>query len=313
MNTTFDTILVKGDLVFGHNNGAIVIYAYTGNESSPITFKNCEVAANITADGTAYCAAFVGYALPSYAASNVINFTDCKMTGTLNAGIASIFIGNTSQIQLYPYTLEINNFKFGDNASVRFVKTDSGYNFNGVVSASKYTNATVKIDGTEYEYAKLVDEKTKLWGDHFKFGPTDPNLKLTKTEGKDTFTLYASKNADVVRYEVALRVYSTLKAGGTLYQGAVEKINAESFVDGKVETKLRELMFVDQTWVNSNKSAVKGDLAGNVIYTLDGKTYYMIPDNDTATLNGKPMAISTYTVSAFDAKGKLVSSCSLTK
>lgn len=57
--------------------------------------------------------------------------------------------------------------------------------------------------------------------------------------------------------------------------------------------------------------AVEGTLAGNTIYTLDGESYYMISDKENGTLNGNPKSAQVYGLTAYDANGNIVSSCSL--
>lgn len=118
-------------------------------------------------------------------------------------------------------------------------------------------------------------------------------------------------------YIVSVTLYSKFKEGGTLIQGVQEKIAKESFVNGKYTTKLMNLSFVDLQWTKDNPTATKtivgdGEFA-YTIYELNGKKYYLIPNNDIATLDGKICESKMIGVSCYDANNNLIASTALTK
>lgn len=311
----FENVKVSGSIEVGNNTGAFVIYGtpYYGE----LTFNNCEMAATMYGGGTAnnYNAAFVGYGMGT---GETFNFENCKMTGSLTCGVAALFLGNDSQLS-GNWEVNVSNFTFGEDAVVRNTLT-SGYSwkFNGIVAANNAPGTpVVTIDGTEYSgadgFTKLVDAKNTIWNaKHFAYGPTDKSLTLTKNED-GTFTITPAATEGVAKYVVTLAVYSTLKEGGSGLQSVKEEISAPFAESKTITTTLKDLKFIDVTWVGNNPTAQKDTLADNTIYMLDGVSYYMITDNDLCTLNGNPKSAQIYGVTAYDANGNIVASAPLTR
>jgi hypothetical protein len=134
-----------------------------------------------------------------------------------------------------------------------------------------------------------------------------------KLNSDGTFTITpATTTGDVAYYEVSVGMYATLKAGGTCREYVIETVSA-SDVGDSYTTELKNLSFVDETWVSNHSDAVSSEWNGYTIYTLDGTSYYSILDNTKNTLNGKVKAPEMYSVSAYDANGKLLSSAALSK
>lgn len=135
-----------------------------------------------------------------------------------------------------------------------------------------------------------------------------------KQNDNGTLTFTKSKNINVDYYVVSVGRYVTVKQDdektSTNRVYATEKISA---TDADSYTSiLQVLSFVDSTWVAANSSAVKGELASNVIYTLDGTSYYLISDESKGnTLDGKVGKATLISVSAYDKDGNLISSASL--
>jgi len=144
----------------------------------------------------------------------------------------------------------------------------------------------------------------------FYHGPNDV-IALTKSpDGSLTFT--KSNNSSVSYYVVSVGVYTKWIQDdgreGTDRFYATEKISAtdaESY-----NTTLKVLPFVDSAWVSKNATAIKSEIAGNAIYTLNGNSYYLI-SGEGRTLDGDVKACGMISVSAYDTNGNLISSATL--
>lgn len=331
--TTFNNVDVSGSFTVTGNTGAYVIYAMPlpteadGKLSTTINFIDCNANVEMTGSGdkTNYNAVFVGYAMYSksgdkyYDCYEHLNFTNCTNEGTLICGKASMFLANTPSIYAHP-TITVNNCS--NNGLIQAVSisdTDTDkYEDNGVYSHFASVNAqyaTVVLGENSYTGEEVSAVTIQLPcgpNGEFVHGPTDSDLTLVKNDN-DTFTITPSKNGNVSYYEVSVGVYATLIEGGTNRIYATERINA-SAANESLTTTLKNLAFVDETWVKSSNGATKGELTGNVIYTtMDGTSYYYIGDETStgSTLGGTPKAPQMISVSAFDANGKVLASTSL--
>lgn len=328
--TTFDNVDVSGSFTVGGNTGAYVIYAMPltteaeGKLSTTINFIDCNANVEMTGSGdkTNYNAVFVGYAMYSksgdtyYDCYEYLNFTNCTNEGTLICGKASMFLANTPSKYAHPI-ITVNNCS--NNGLIQAVSISSDdparYEDNGVYSHFASVNAqyaTVVFGGMSYTGEEVSAATIQLpCGSNGKFvhGPTDSDLKLAENED-GTFTITPSNNENVSYYEVSVGVYATLIEGGTNRIYATEQIDANE----PLTTTLKNLAFVDETWVEDNTGATQGKLAENVIYTtMDGISYYYIGDEAStgSTLDGTPKAPQMISVSAFDADGKVLASTSL--
>lgn len=329
--TTFDNVDVSGSFTVTGNTGAYVIYAMPlttgadGTVSTTINFIDCNANVEMTGSGdkTNYNAVFVGYAMYSksgdtyYDRYEYLNFTNCTNEGTLICGKASMFLANTPSKYAHP-TITVNNCS--NNGLIQAVSisgTDpTRYEDNGVYSHFASVNAqyaTVVLGEQSYTGDQVSVETIKLpCGSNGKFvhGPTDSDLKLAVNED-GTFTITPSKNENVSYYEVSVGVYATLIEGGTNRIYATERIEAST--NESLTTTLKNLSFVDEKWVEKNTGAIQSELAGNVIYTMDGISYYYIGDEAPtgSTLGGTSKVPQMISVSAFDADGKVLASTSL--
>ena len=147
-------------------------------------------------------------------------------------------------------------------------------------------------------------------GGSFVHGPQDNTLALTRNED-GTFTIAPAATEGVAYYEVSVGLYTTLIAGGTNRVYVTERVSADG--ESLVST-LKYFSFVDETWVKANTGAEESELADNVVYTLNGTSYYYIGDDSLgSTLNGTPKAPGMVSVSAYDTNGTLLASAQLTQ
>ena len=208
-----------------------------------------------------------------------------------------MFLGNNSANQGH---VTINATNCENNGEIRSVFMD--YTPNQFVATGAHennvTNGTIGGTGT------------------FPQGPKDDTLALAQN-ADGTFTITPATTEGVATYEVSVAIYTTtLEDGvvnGTNIFSASETITAtgaESYT-----TTLKKLQFVDQTWVTNNTGATPGELAGNVIYTLNEISYYYVGDTTETgtsnTLNGVVTTSRMISVSAYDAQGNLLCSANL--
>lgn len=314
-NTTFDTVTVSGSYDIteygaeGRNTGMFVMYANPSGKTEDgegdevtLNFTNCVADVTMTAAGNSsnYNAVFVGYAYPTHEGRErytILNFTDCDNKGTLVSGKAAMFLGNNSKNESH---VTINATNCENNGEIRSVFMD--YTPNQFVATG--ANKNNKINGT------IGGTGT------FPHGPKDEYLSLVQN-GDGTFTITPAETEGVVTYVVSVAIYTTrLENGvvnGTNIFSASETItatDASSYI-----TTLKNLQFVDQTWVKNNSSVTQGELAGNVIYTLNETSYYYVGDTTETgtsnTLNGVVTKSRMISVSAYDAQGNLLCSASL--
>lgn len=316
-NTTFDTVTVSGSYDItaygaeGRNTGMFVMYANPSGKTEDgkgdevtLNFTNCVADVTMTAAGNSsnYNAVFVGYAYPTHEGTErytILNFTNCVNEGTLVSGKAAMFLGNNSANQGH---VTINAANCENNGEIRSVFMD--YTPNQFVATGAHennvTNGTIGGTGT------------------FPQGPKDDTLALVQNED-GTFNITRAKTKGVSTYVVSVAIYTTM-----LEDGAVNGTNifyaSETITATEAEsytTMLKNLQFVDQDWVTENSGAARSDLAGNVIYTLNGTSYYYVGDESSTgvsnTLNGEVTSASSrmISVSAYDAEGNLLCSANL--
>lgn len=319
----FENVTVSGNINLGndHNVGAFVVLAWLEQDEN-LYFYNCNMAANVSADGGEgnYNAAFVGYGYGQKAGhtNGGLVFENCRMDGALSSGLASVFLGNDSQLK--SYRIEVSGFSFGDEAFVNnYCVSKTGYKYNGMTSIQNYYGDCIfKINNSTYsenDFAQLTDSSELMpsWGEgHFTYGPSDSGLSVSLNDD-GTFSFTASQyNDKVASYKVRLSLYTTLKQGGSLMQSVEETIYVEAENTETFTSNLRNLSFVDQAWVNDNNATLADPIANNVVYK-DGNDnlYYMIPNNSDGTLNGKVRKASTLTILSYDANGINVSANSI--
>lgn len=307
-NVIFDHVKIKGSLVFTGNCGPYVVYA-EGNTS----FLNCEMAANISGKGDSsnYNSAFVGYPL---VAGKTFTFNDCIFSGSLECGTAGLFIGNNCRTY-DNINIVINNFKTTDRAVVRAINcydsTQKGWPFNGVIAAwAEQVDVTLKIDGNDVKASQLITNKTNYFGNIFVEGPEDDTLSMVKN-GDGTFTITKATKT-VTKYVVSIGLYTTYtgEGGGSLRQYVEEEITSKD--QDTYTTTIQDLKFVDSIWFENNPSATVDNetLPGYSIYTLNGVSYYMLPESENANVGGNPKSAMLYSVTAYNGKD-VVASCVL--
>ena len=291
--TTLSNVNVYGEMEFaGGNMGAFMIFA-AGNG---LVFENCNNYATIngSGDSLSYNAVFVGYA---YVRNQTITFINSHNYGTLVTGRASMFVGNLTA----PTNLVIENCE--NKGEIRATYMGEDYIQNCFVSVSTNNLSTIKYNN------KLVGLDTIISGGFYR-GPND-TMTLEKNSD-NTLKFTKSNNANVAYYIVSIGLYvnwaSEEQEGQTsrfYVEQRISVTNADVY-----NSELKVLSFVDKAWVQSNNSAVEGELAGNKTYTLNSMQYYMVTEDrcDTA---GKPKAAQVITVSAYLADGTLVSSVSM--
>ena len=320
--TNFNNVDLFGKIsTSGGNEGIYVIYANPTSLNNTLTFNNCDCYVDFNSDGNegSYNAVFTGYAYPN---SNVkLSYTNCTYNGTFVSGKAAMFLGNNSANQS---KVEILISNCENNGIIQSTYTNKQYGWNSYV-ATGITPNYKDVESKSYLNNKIILNNSTLLPQEinepmsirgFISGPNDKSLKLIENNDK-TFTLNASENVNVSYYIVSVTLYSKFKEGGTLIQGVQEKIAKESFVNGKYTTKLMNLSFVDLQWTKDNPTATKtivgdGEFA-YTIYELNGEKFYLIPNNDTATLDGKICESKMIGVSCYDVNNNLIASTALTK
>ena len=320
-SSKFENVTTTGEYISdNNNNGAFVVYGYSSKEH-PIEMKNCNMDSTLILGGTRmnYNAAFIGYGITySQEDEGYYLFDNCKMDGVLESGRASLFLGNTAQLvknNVGKYTLEVNNFSFGDNGHVRWIwgSSDSEHEklFNGLVSINK--TGVLKVDGLEkenFDYTSICGDSS--FKEKFIYGPKDDSLSMEKNSD-GTFKITLASNENVKKYLVSISVYSKYKNDDqTLLQTVSETIEASNAVDRGITTKLKDLKFVDAEWITENPSAQSETLVGNTIYTLNGESYYLIPTTeDCYFINHNPTYGTSFDVVALDGNNMPISSYSL--
>lgn len=300
MNSEFDGMKVTGYAELANNQGGFLDYSYFD-----FTMKNCEMAAKLTANGGwgNYNAVFMGYPVTE----DTLTFENCKNTGSLVCGTASMFVGNLSYRKA---TLNIIDCK--NEGTIQATYQGNDYTFNviaSVTSDGQHSLATVNVNGTRYKGSAAVNGiPFEIFGGTFINGPQDSTLALARNED-GTFTITPATTEGVVRYKVSVGNYGKIIKGGTIQVSVSEIIEAGS---ESLCTTLKDLSFVDQAWLDANTNAVKSTLAGNTVYILNGVMYYLMPaDLGLYTYDGTPKASSLYSVSAYDASGNLLASAGL--
>ena len=309
---TFDNVITNGNIVWNSSNsGAFVVYAKNGN----VTFDNCTNKANIlvNANSDAYDAIFVGYCYGSNPDYQNFVFNNCVNSGNVHGARLAMFIGNTNK---YKVALTISNCSNSGTIST----FNHEYNFNLYSAIGGSNNETdFKVNNISYggiAYSNkfnllpsaVNDEIINNTGTISKGSP-DETFALTRNSD-NSFTVIPATSADVKYYIVRVGTYIGLKAGGTSRTYATERIEASS---SSFVTTIKDLKFVDKTWVDNNPGAVQSTLAGNTVYTLGADQYYLIKEADSGlyTVNGNPTSSVMINVVAYSESDVPLTSASL--
>lgn len=301
---TMENVNIHGEMQWsGGNHGAYVIYAQQG-----VTLKNCTNYAKIiaTGDDKSYNALFVGYPLSDASLPQTLKFENCKNAGEFVSGLAAMFVANASQIIGKSTTLEIINCGNIDGGEIRGTIVKKGEKINPFVAIAEKNMGTITVDGQE----TLVTDCDAMGAGFFN-GPNDI-MNLTLAED-GTLTFNKSQNTNVAYYVVSVGLYTHWVSGvqsGSNRVYATQRIEATE--EASYNSTLKNLSFVDQEWVDNHSTAVKGDLAGNTIYTLSGVSYYFI-SVDGCSVGGVPKPATIFSVSAYAEDGTLISSVGLAK
>ena len=323
-NSTFNNVDLSGKIVTtGGNEGAYVIYAKPISGKVTLTYVDCDCSVDFNSNGvaTSYNAVFTGYAFPKDKTGNdrvtVLNYTNCTYSGTFVSGKAAMFLGNNSANQGI-VTINVNNCVNKGIIQSTYIASDyywNSYMANGIkndVTADSFKQNSVYLNGNKLT-AENISEPLSTG---FIQGPNDANLKLAQN-ADGTFTLTASQNPNAAYYIVTVGLYTDYKAGGTLVQNINERIEKSAIVNNNIVTALKNREFVDKAWVEENSSATaqtygEGEYAYTV-YTLNGKEYYYLPNNNEAYLVDKVKAAQIICVSCYNADGDLIASATLSK
>ena len=324
-NTTFNNVDLSGKIVTtGGNQGAYVIYAdYDVNNRASLTYVDCDCSVDFNSNGvaTSYNAVFTGYAFPKDKTGNdrvtVLNYTNCTYSGTFVSGKAAMFLGNNSANQGI-VTINVNNCV--NKGIIQSTITDKSYGWNSYMANgikndaadNSFKQNSVYLNGNKLTAENIAEPLST----GFIQGPNDANLKLVQN-ADGTFTLTASQNPNAAYYVVTVGLYTNHKAGGTLVQNINERIEKSAIVNNTIVTTIKNIEFVDKTWVEENSSATaqtygEGSYAYTV-YTLNGKEYYYLPNNNEAYLVDKVKAAQMICVSCYNADGDLIASATLSK
>lgn len=308
---TFENVITDGNIVWTSNNcGAFVIYAKNGN----VTFNNCTNKANILVDANsdAYDAIFVGYCYGNNPDYQNFVFNNCVNSGNVHGARLAMFIANTNK---YKIALTISNCSNSGTIST----FNPEYNFNLYSAIGSNNETDFKVNNTSYGRIVDINNYNSLpsavndaiinnTGTISKGSP-DKTFALTRNSD-NTFTVTPATRTDVDYYIVNVGTYIGLTAGGSSRTYATERIeaNSSSFV-----TTIKDLKFVDKTWVDNNTGAVQGTLAGNTVYTLGADQYYLIKEADSGlyTVNGNPTSSVMINVVAYSASNVPLTSASL--
>ena len=302
----YDHVNVTGESSVSGNNGAYTVYSL----ASDLTFNNC--VANVNMSGTSYNAVFVGYVY-TYDDRSVtpkLTFNSCENKGSLVCNYAAMFIGNPNA-----YDIVCNAVDCVNSGTIQATNTNTVLNYYYAVTSNCYgdfiVNGTVYkdiADGRSSAPTCAEDTAVTTTGRAIQ-GPLNTGMTLTQNADK-TFTITDAtiEGKTVDHYTVYVGVYAALKAGGSSRNYVTETISASA--ENKT-TALKNLSFVDTQWVEEHSGAVPGNLAGNVTYTLNDETYYMLVTPETDTLNGKTKAPQMIYVVAYDASNKTLASATL--
>ena len=317
-NTTFNNVDLAGKIsITRGNQAAYVVYAEPGSLIVSLTFIDCDCSVDFQSDGaaTSYNAVFTGYAYPNYI--TVLNYTNCTYSGTFVSGKAAMFLGNNSA-NLGVVTIKVNSCVNKGIIQSTYIASNyywNSYMANGIkndAADNSFKQNSVYLNGNKLT-AENISEPLSTG---FIQGPNDANLKLAQN-ADGTFTLTASQNPNAAYYIVTVGLYTDYKAGGTLVQNINERIEKSAIVNNNIVTALKNREFVDKAWVEENSSATaqtygEGSYAYTV-YTLNGKEYYYLPNNNEAYLVDKVKAAQMICVSCYNADGVLIASATLSK
>jgi predicted ribosomally synthesized peptide with SipW-like signal peptide len=290
-NITMDTVIIDGEINYNCNNWCSFVQClYEGTSY----FKNCTNEADIQGRGgdNGYNSIFVANPM----GQQTIYFENCVNNGKMVSGRASMFVANKYDGAA---TLYIKNCV--NNGSIRATYIGSNYNHSDFIAIGEsYCNVKVwNNDSNTYETKSITDKYLS----NIYQGPED-NITITKNSD-NTFTFTSSTLENAAKYTVSVGLYTYVTNGTLLYYVSedIEASQADSYT-----TQLKLLGFVDKQWVESNEGSVEsGTIAGNVTYTKDGTTYYLV-NNDLSNVNGVAKAASIVVVCVYDSNGKLLSS-----
>ncbi len=294
-NTMFINADTYGLLKVYNNMAAYVQFAY-----GSCTFNNCTNYANLLGEGAPgkYNGIFIGYCF-----DDVQTFINCVNKGSIICGKATMFVGNVNNS--YRATLIITNC-FNEGL-IQWCDIDNSNGskpygrYNQILAGSSQCIGKVVLDGREYtdnDQIRNLNVPTRSNG-AFVWGPNDNQLAL-HDNNDGTFTITASSQQDVTYYKVVINVYCTPNEGGSLQQSIEFVVNSSEFVDGKAIIQAKDLNFVDQYWVESHPNAVRGELGGKIIYTLNEVSYYYLELVDAKFTGNGIGRRSSITVSAYD-------------
>jgi len=301
-NVVFEKVDVYGDIFRqGGNNAVYFIYVRQG-----LTMKDCTnfATVNCTGDDKSYNAVFVGYPLSNLTKTQTLKFENCKNAGKFASGRAAMFVANGSQSNDNSTNLEIKNCGNIQNGEVRGTVVRAEGKINPFCAVAENKLGAITVDGT----AKQVTDLDAM-GAGFVNGPEDV---MNLTENADgTFTFGKSGKTGVAYYVVSVGLYTKYQSGGLTGTNrfyVTERINATEAAT--YTSTLKDLKFVDFAWVTANPTAEEGNLAGNKTYTLGGETYYLIQSEGSHS-DGAARPATIFSVSAYSADGKLISSVGL--
>lgn len=302
-NVTLESVDTYGERFFSGGNNAV--YAIYAREN--FTMRNCTnyATVNATGDEGSYNAVFVGYPLSSASRPQTLTFENCKNAGKFASGLAAMFVGNASAIRDKATKLEIVHCGNIDGGEVRgtFEKTDG--KINPFCAIGQEYLGEIRVDGA----VKDVNDCDAL-GAGFVNGPQDVMNLVQNDDG--TFSFRQSGKEGVAYYVVSVGLYTTWQQGDRMGSSRVYRTERIEANGENYTTTLKNLKFVDAAWLAANPSAEESTLAGHTVYTLGNETYYLITESG-CSVDGQARAATIFSVSAYSADGKLISSVGLSK
>ena len=309
--TTFENVTTQGSATFSNNCGFFANYSMSGGMS----FINCTNTANAVgrAGDNGYNAVFLGYKYGSY---GTVEFKNCKNKGNLICGRASLFVANPNASTV---RLKITDCSNEGNIQSTYVNNNN-YKMNWYVSHS--SNCTGHLYVNDIDYVNIQKEKManlpSIFDDqlvansgNITHGPENDTLSVVKNED-NSISIRPSSIVGVATYKISVGLYANLTAGGSVLQYADETVNAVDYRENEYKkVELKVLPFVDDKYIEEHpatESEGYGTIAGNVTYTVNGNTYYVIPDADVADTKGQVKRATILVVGAYDEDGILLAS-----
>ena len=310
-HNSFNNVKAKGQLEVSGNTSLFVIFDWSGkNDENKLIFRNCVSEAKVSGIGgySDYNALFVGYPL----AKNYV-FENCINKGSIVCGKAAMFLGNASCPNI---ELSVSNCV--NEGTIISTYVNSSYRMNYYL-AMKNSITTLILNDVSYQIKDptfgnvpgVTDEVTpgvttttqsKVYN-----GPLETGMKLTRTEN-NTFQITPATNGtisekQVAKYTVGVGLYVSITNGSNRFF-ATEDITVNDTTNW--ETTMRDLRFVDATFVGAGKTEPEGN---NTVFNDGNESYYVVGEEEST--GGQPRSASIYYLSAFDAEGNLLASVSL--